>query len=428
TGTNLLPRVETQRVQNHSWIIPSGGSSTILATEVQRRFDYMLDRDNVVAAVGVNNRSDSVFPLAMANSYNSIAVGRSNGNSSLGPTTLDVPGRSKPDIVAPARNTSTATSWVSAAASLLIETAGSNSNAARAQTIKAALLAGATKDEFDLDGSTLDTFDDWSHTAGQPLDARYGAGELNVDNSYRILNAGEFENSRSQDVATTGWDFNTIGAGQAKTYFFDVPVNATIDTLSVIATWNREFDVHTQGSSATFDPQLANIDLKLYEASDFNLVKLIDSSTSSIDNVEHLFERGLSGGRYAIKVLSDQQWDYALAWQTTLAEATPGDANFDGEVDGLDYLVWAENFENASATVATGDFNGDQFVDGRDLIIWTDNYTGAPADLYLYSYTEVQKRLAAGGIAIPEPGASLLTAFALIALALGRRRRLVPGR
>jgi hypothetical protein len=407
-GSKLLPSVETQRVQNHSWIIPAGAASTPFATDVLRRFDYMLDRDGVVAAVGVNNGSTSAFPLGLANSYNSIAVGHTEGRSSLGPTTLDTPGRSKPDIVAPARHVSEATSWISAAATLLLETAGSNAHATQPETIKAALLAGATKGEFDLSGATSDTLDNWSHTPQQPLDLRYGAGELNVDNSHRILSAGEFEGGAS-DVGITGWDFDTIVAGEPKLYFFDVHPDATIDSLSIIATWNREFDVDTKGASAVFNPRLANIDMRLYEADGFTLSAILDTSASTIDNVEHIYREDMAGGRFAIKVTSDQTWDFSLAWQAILGTAAPGDANYDGEVDGLDYLVWADHFGEIMASLSDGDFNRDQTVNGLDLIVWLENYSGAPDANPLQG-------------AIPEPSSALLATVGLLVIALRRRR------
>jgi hypothetical protein len=409
TQSSLLPSIETQRVQNHSWIVPVGSAGSNFSIDLLRRFDYMLDRDGVVAAVGVNNRSDSVFPLALANSYNSIAVGQSEGRSSLGPTTLDTAGRSKPDLVAPARNTSTTTSWVSAAATLLLETAGSNANAARPETIKAALMAGATKGEFDLSGATSSTLDDWSHTPQRPLDLRFGAGELNIDNSHRVLSAGEFESGAS-NIGISGWDFDTIEAAEPKLYFFDVHPDATIDSLSIVATWHREFDVDTSGSAAAFNPLLANLDLRLYEADGSNLGAILETSISTIDNVEHIYRQDMAGGRFAIEVVSDQAWDFSLAWQTILADAATGDANFDGQVNGLDYLVWAEHYGETTASVGEGDFNGDQLVNGLDLVIWGANYSA-------------ESNADPVGAAVPEPNSVLLAASGLLTLVLRRRRR-----
>lgn len=434
----MLPDVETRDVENHSWILLPGALSPTAINDLLRRFDYMLDRDDVVAAVGVNNGSGSEFPQAFANSYNSIAVGRTDGVSTKGPTSTDVAGRVKPDIVAGVnRNVSTATAWVSGAAALLVETAnaGGNPNARNPETIKATLLAGATKDEFDLVGGTTGTLDDWSRTSTQPLDLRYGAGELNIDNSHRIITAGEFEASDSSDVGTSGWDFDTINAGISNWYFFEVIPEATFQQLSVIATWNRKFDVQLDDMGDgnpfndiyAFDPILANIDLRLYEATDFTPGTLLDSSISTIDNVEHLFRQDLPSGRYAIEVTSDATSEFAIAWDSVLDAPRPGDANLDGLVDGLDYLIWASNFGATDVGFTDADFNNDDIVDGLDYLIWTLGFESPDVGFPQFSTMSQSFAGAAGQIAaaVPEPSGIALATLALTALAscLARRRR-----
>ena len=117
TESPQAPNVETNKIENHSWIADFTNTDNtpdvVTATDVIRRLDYVIDRDGVVAVVGVNNGIATSLPQVLANSYNAIAVGRSDGGSSLGPSTIDGLGRSKPDLVAPAYNTSVATGWVS---------------------------------------------------------------------------------------------------------------------------------------------------------------------------------------------------------------------------------------------------------------------------------------------------------------------------
>src|SRR5206468_8999465 len=135
---------------------------------------------------------------------NGIAVGRSDGQHESGFTTVGntgPTGRVKPDLVAPLGAVSFATPLVSSAATLLVQVASTaplNADpfAAKPQTIKAVLMAGATKAEFPT----------WSHTTTVPLDPVYGAGELNVDNSHRVLTAGR----RAAGVAP-GPDGNRAG-------------------------------------------------------------------------------------------------------------------------------------------------------------------------------------------------------------------------
>lgn len=53
----------------------------------------------------------------------------------------------------------------------------------------------------------------------------------------------------------------------------------------------------------------------------------------------------------------------------------PGDANGDGKVDGVDYVIWLNHFDqNATHGPAVGDFNSDGIVDGIDYVIWLNNY------------------------------------------------------
>ena len=52
---------------------------------------------------------------------------------------------------------------------------------------------------------------------------------------------------------------------------------------------------------------------------------------------------------------------------------TPGDANFDGMVDEVDFNIWQANSFTESMAWGDGDFNQDGFVDVSDFNIWNDN-------------------------------------------------------
>src|SRR3972149_526596 len=55
--------------------------------------------------------------------------------------------------------------------------------------------------------------------------------------------------------------------------------------------------------------------------------------------------------------------------------ATPGDANNDGRVDGIDYVIWFNNYGQISqGGSSVGDFNNDTKIDGGDYVIWFNNY------------------------------------------------------
>ena len=104
-----------------------------------------------------------------------------------------------------------------------------------------------------------------------------------------------------------------------------------------------------------------------------------------------------------------------LAADDLRASHLPGDANFDGEVDGADLLTWRRHrgARGDSADWEIGDFNFDDRVDARDLVLLRRNFGRSPT-------------LAAVGAApvavVPEPTA--LAGITIVAgLALRRRSR-----
>lgn len=87
---------------------------------------------------------------------------------------------------------------------------------------------------------------------------------------------------------------------------------------------------------------------------------------------------------------------------------TPGDADFDNDVDINDFNVIANNFLSVPSSVrADGDLDSSGFVDAADFRIWKDI---APAALVAQVY----------GTAVPEPAT---LSIAAVALALGCRLR-----
>ncbi len=85
-----------------------------------------------------------------------------------------------------------------------------------------------------------------------------------------------------------------------------------------------------------------------------------------------------------------------------------GDADLDGTVDGLDFIVWNGNKFTSSAAWCSGDFNADGVIDGQDFISWnTNKFTSADS---------------AG--AIPEPTSASFVLVATMFVAVSRTRRL----
>jgi hypothetical protein len=315
-GTPLPPFTDGARVQNHSYVDTASSPNDPGVAQILRRLDFAIARDNVVAVVAVNNGTGPI-PALQAHGYNSIAVGLSNGNSSVGPTVGEGAGRSKPDLVVPSDLTSFGTPVVSAAAALLVQTAAGHPDAVaagRVETIKATLLTGATTTGLAWQRTNNGTF-------VEPLDRRFGAGQLNVNNSHLILTSPKQNGADQLPDARTGWDFTTLtGVGDTRRYYIDAPADVPGASLAVTVTWLRRV---TQ-TGPNFSASLANLQLRLYETdANLNLGAVVDSSLSPVDNVEHLRSNLALGQRYALEVtLADlpagqASENYAIAWQVS---------------------------------------------------------------------------------------------------------------
>ncbi len=361
SGPNLEP-ANNPRVVNCSWDGDYGPPDSS-NNDVLRRLDYVIDRDNVFVAVAVDNGSGPLNKPLVANAYNAVAVGLSNGVSSYGPTLLgDGAGRSKPDIVAPSYETSYATPWVTGAAADLLQVAGQNPSYADAnahtEVIKAILMAGANKDAFTT----------YTRTPTAPLDPQFGAGQLSIDRSYQILTCGE-QAPGTTPVATTGWDWSSLAGGTTtRTYYFDVPAGQAQD-FAAILTWNRQIALSTPTNPATLTPSLADLDLKLFQTSPSGT--LVDSSISTVDNVQQVFQRALPAGQYALQVTASGSlsaaWNYGLAWQLSAEPVWSGggsswnwtdDANWGGTMPvNPQTLIFGALAPFAKSTTANNDFS-----------------------------------------------------------------------
>ena len=190
------PLSSSSRVASHSWV----GSLTEPAwsSNVLRRLDWVIDTDEFIQVAAMNNGSTNI-PL-LGSSFNAITVGRTDSNHARGSVNLDdtyTSGRVRPDIVAPASYTSTATPIVASAAALLVDTGHSNPglstdpvttsttnrngdtiyNAERSEVIKAALMAGADRyTNNDIEANITDYRSDTENQADNGLDIRFGAG------------------------------------------------------------------------------------------------------------------------------------------------------------------------------------------------------------------------------------------------------------
>lgn len=285
------------RVFTHSWIAPPNPGSAL----VLRRVDHVVDQRDVLIVAGVNNGRNKPVPGLLAPSYNGIAVGLANGNSSGGYTTIERAGRCKPDIVAPHSVTSYSTPLVAAMAARLIEFADRTPTPddRRTEVLKAALLAGAFKGNR------------WNPEPGKPLDQRLGAGVVDIDRSLLILEGGPTPPGATDK--RYGYHFGGIGGGQTQHFLFRA--DQPLGECSIILTWHR----HVFGPRLA-QAALANLDLRLSRRDADGNWSPVAQSVSEIDNVEHVFKRSLPPGVYRIEVSRRGDgllagWEYALAWR-----------------------------------------------------------------------------------------------------------------
>ncbi len=425
-GNTDPPDAQDFRVQNFSWVGTNSSPPTTQQLnsdrEALRRFDFLIDRDDVTALVGLSrNNTTELMPHIFSHSYNSIAVGRSDGNHNTGLTRLAGYGlgRSKPDLVAPINSTSGASAVTSSVATFLYSANTVQGTAAvNSEVMKAILMAGASKNETEFSGwSQFDTGGTW-----RPLDDKYGAGEVDLYNSYLITLDGQGVGGTSTVVGSNavglnGWDFQTIASGDdALRYDLVIPTGSTGAELSVILTWNAK----TSSPFHIDDPVVADLRLEIVDSSGATIdLDLGDSgyqeglSDSDVDNVEHVYLKDLAAGTYTIKVSSsDLASDFGLAWRTsTLFDSISADFDGDGDVDGSDFLTWQLGANTLlGASRANGDADGDGDVDSVDFAVLSAALHGGPVSLPSFA------------LAVPEPATWVAAAVGLLLLVMMQRR------
>ncbi|MHB1035482.1 MAG: hypothetical protein ACYC35_12170 [Pirellulales bacterium] len=429
SGQNPSPPATSVRVFNHSWI----GSSDSLTVDALKRVDYLVETYDAMQIVAVNNGTGLNQWPYLSHAFNAITVGRSNGSHVTGTTSVAdsqgiyLAGRVKPDIVSPQPSTSAAAPTVAAAAALLIETAHQNpalslngSYAVNGQTIyhgetsevvKAALMAGARR--ADVVGYAVNT--------ANGLSDRYGAGELDIFNSYHIIAAGKQPNREQAGagayVGPQGFDYDTAFLrGDSATYHFMTGSDPNrLIRLAASLAWNIDISGPVAGQFNN-TASLANFDLSLYSVGAQGDVE-IASSKSTLDNTENLWTARLAPStEYSLQVRradSGAARDYGLAWQ--LVDDLAGDIDLDGDVDIFDVATLQTKFGIASgATWKDGDFTNDGKVDIFDIAAMQANFgsgVGGAANAMNAAAASL------GPVsAVPEPNSLVPAGFALAVL------------
>ncbi len=312
TPSDLIP--DSRKVHSAAWVAADFETNAFL---ILSRSDRAIAENGFLLVAGLNNGSNTSVPDGMATTFNALSVGRSTGGHSRNGTDHAeyVSGRVKPELVCPQNFTSYSTGAVAGVAATLCQVANDNSALSNAydhsEVMKAILMAGAEKTKFDS----------WDRTETRPLDEVFGAGEVNILNSYRILAGGE---QTPGSVAHTGWDFDDLTDNvpgpdtPSRDYTITIPPGMIAEELAIVLNWH-----HTPDSANELP---INLSLSLSREEVGGALTPLDLSNSPVDNVEHIYYRNLPEGSYRFTIaLPDNlnaatRQNFGLAWQTKLGD------------------------------------------------------------------------------------------------------------
>ncbi len=355
------------KVVNMSYLQDPTGAAT------DSTYDALALADDMVLVGAAGN---SGAPSSPSTAYNVISVGNAESLDSVGPA---YDGASKPDISGIGTATSYTAPQVSGAAAVLVQAATDGWQGATAQnqtdaldfrTIKALLLNGATKPADYFSGP-------YAPTATQPLNARYGSGVLNVDNSVNELFGGEHAADQSFSVVAgqsefvavsgpalptlQGWNFSTLTAAAGDDAIDAYRVNLAAGSVFIATlTW-------ASNASNAID----QLDLDLYDNA---TGQLVFGSDAPDNNVQQVYFDPSASGTYDLQVVLDGTADATLSDQYALAYSGAAVACFcpgtairtpGGEV-AVERLRVGDAVVTADCRVATVRWVGAQAIARRD--------------------------------------------------------------
>ena len=109
--------------------------------------------------------------------------------------------------------------------------------------------------------------------------------------------------------------------------------------------WNRKILSAPWLGGGSYTEVVADMLLELHQLKN-GVPVLIDSSNSPVDNLEHLYLRGITAGNYTITVTTDIAVDYDIAWRAgrgklpniTLTSTAPG-FSFNDVIPGKEFIL-----------------------------------------------------------------------------------------
>jgi hypothetical protein len=208
----------------------------------------------------------------------------------------------------------------------------------RHEIIKAVLINSADKIKDTGDGKNLGmskTILDargktWLDTEAYgsreiPLSLHLGAGQLNASRALQQFQAGQ---QSPGQIKAIGWDSHVVESAQYQEYILTQPLMAE-SFVSITLTWDRLVNLNDKNGDRLFEigesfkgEELNNLALYLMREQDNDISQNVWSSVSKVDNIQHIFVKVPTAGRYKIRVVSSSTKNnqpiqrYGLAWWT----------------------------------------------------------------------------------------------------------------
>ena len=125
-----------------------------------------------------------------------------------------------------------------------------------------------------------------------------------------------------------GWDYHLLGPNGTADYRLNIPAGQYGVELSAFLVWHRTLtDSNALPAVFTLAPDpLVNFTLTLFrDPAAGGAAVTIDSSTSTLYNLEHVWQKNLPAGNYRLRVSrgSGSGHEFALAWRLHTAPHQP---------------------------------------------------------------------------------------------------------
>lgn len=226
-----------------------------------------------------------------------------------------------------------------------------------------------------------------------------------LDKTYQKLNSNQapLYSQRIDDdqaIATGTWSTNAASFDQwgtkihnimapdnnaSLTYTFSIPYAGEYEVFAWVAPssmYSKNVFVTVNGNNTNLDETAGLLGWHSLGKYNFNQTAAVIVKPLGTGQVVGDAFKIVSTARYndgsLVKQLTLQPKDAIILLNAANPTVTPemklGDANGDGKIDGIDYVIWLNHYGQSVTSVAVGDFNNDGKVDGVDYVIWLNNH------------------------------------------------------